>query len=192
MQERTPPKQSDAELLEQYRSNGSMPAFATLYKRYAHLVLGMCIKYLKDREEARDATSAVFEKLFKELKITYIRNFPGWLGFVTRNYCISILRKRGTISSSEMELKHLHENDVENESGSRHFEEEANLAALEKAILSLKDDQQLCVKLFYLEEMSYAAIAEKTGMDLHAVKSHLQNGKRNLKLILEKNARIPE
>jgi RNA polymerase sigma-70 factor (ECF subfamily) len=42
------------------------------------------------------------------------------------------------------------------------------------------------VERFYLHQQSYQQIAEGTGYSLSQVKSHIQNGKRNLKLLLLK------
>ena len=57
---------------------------------------------------------------------------------------------------------------------------------MELAMQQLNKEQQLCVELFYLEKKSYAEIAQVTGFSTLQVKSYLQNGKRNLKLIIEK------
>jgi len=53
----------------------------------------------------------------------------------------------------------------------------------------LGKEQKLCVILFYLEKRSYQEIATSTQFTQMQVKSHIQNGKRNLKLLMEKKAR---
>lgn len=50
----------------------------------------------------------------------------------------------------------------------------------------LKKEQKLCIQLFYLEKKSYEEVAQLTHYTLKEVKSHLQNGRRNLKILLEK------
>jgi RNA polymerase sigma-70 factor (ECF subfamily) len=40
--------------------------------------------------------------------------------------------------------------------------------------------------LFYLEQKCYKDIADLTGYDLNKVKSAIQNGKRNLKICMER------
>ena len=52
---------------------------------------------------------------------------------------------------------------------------------LKEGIGELKDEQRECIELFYLKECSYAEVASMTGFSLKEVKSHIQNGKRNLK-----------
>ena len=182
----------DSELLLSYRKEKNMAAMAELYRRYAHLVLGMCIKYMKDKDEAKDAMAQVFEKLLKELLHTEVHNFKGWLGFVTRNHCISLLRKKGAENERITELSYYSKTGVETEEAERLIEKETTLSQLEQSILELNEEQRLCIQLFYIERSSYAEVSAKTGFDLKAVKSHLQNGKRNLKLLLEKNAHVPK
>ncbi len=62
---------------------------------------------------------------------------------------------------------------------------EKDLTALEDCIEELKEEQQRCVKLFFLEKKSYQQVNEETGLNMKKVKSHIQNGKRNLKMCLE-------
>ncbi|RYF77338.1 MAG: sigma-70 family RNA polymerase sigma factor, partial [Cytophagaceae bacterium] len=63
---------------------------------------------------------------------------------------------------------------------------ERHLSKLPDAMLRLLDPQRVCIDLFYLQQKSYAEVADLTGYDLKQVKSYLQNGRRNLKLILQK------
>ena len=63
---------------------------------------------------------------------------------------------------------------------------EKSLELLENAIEDLKPEQKRCVKLFYLEEKSYQQISAELNLSLMKVKSAIQNGKRNIKLQLEK------
>jgi RNA polymerase sigma-70 factor (ECF subfamily) len=67
-----------------------------------------------------------------------------------------------------------------------HIEKENTLTAMQEALQQLNHEQQVCVTLFYLEKRSYTEIASETGYSMMQVKSHIQNGKRNLRLLLEK------
>lgn len=60
-------------------------------------------------------------------------------------------------------------------------EKEENHELLEKCLKELKDLQQQCVEQFYLKKNSYLEISKSLKVTLSAVKSHIQNGKRNLK-----------
>ncbi len=73
-----------------------------------------------------------------------------------------------------------------------HLEDEPdfnqNLVKLENCINELGMEQQLCIRHFYLAEKCYKEIVDITGFDINKVKSYIQNGKRNLKLCMERNA----
>jgi RNA polymerase sigma factor (sigma-70 family) len=187
---------TDAELIIRYRQSGDKFFVGELFKRYSHLVFGVCLNYFRDKDESKDAVMQIFEKLFDSLKNHEVEYFPAWLGFVSRNYCISELRKEKTLSGREEEHKkdtlqeELHEPSVAKE---QQAEKEASLESLKEAILLLKAEQKTCIELFYLEEKSYSDISEITGYTEKEVKSYIQNGKRNLKILLSnrKHESIP-
>ncbi len=176
----------DNELLEEYRRTGDTEVLGKLYRDYMHLVYGVCLKYLKDRERSQDAVMDIFESLVTKLKKQEVENFKGWLHVVTRNHCLMILRSAAwkremenkPISVMEFTLPAHHENGRM---------PDADIEALKGCIDKLKNEQKECVSLFYLEELSYREITERTRFDLKKVKSHIQNGKRNLKNCMEEH-----
>lgn len=184
---RVPP--DDASLLRKYASSGDLAYLGDLYNRYTHLVYGVCLKYLKDEEASKDAVMQIFEKLTLSLKETEVREFKSWLYTVVKNHCLMLLRAQ---QKQIMErFDHLHENG--HSTTSEAFVESAeelpvdrwNL--IEKGLPTLPEEQQQCIRLFYLEQKSYQEVAALTGYELRKVKSYLQNGKRNLKIFVEKN-----
>jgi len=178
---------TDLELVSRYKLTLDKLYVGELFKRYSHLVLGLCINYFKDKDNAKDALVQIFEKLFDELKKREVENFRAWLCFVSRNYCISYLRKQKTENTRQKDYQIGQETFVEMEPVVRHDDKEVQLQHLEEAIKQLNEEQRICVDLFYLQEKSYQDIAAATGFSLKEVKSFLQNGKRNLKNILTQN-----
>lgn len=172
---------SDTELVTQYKRSGDKQLVGELYKRYAHLVLGMCIHYFKDKDTAKDIVLRIFEKLFDELKKREVENFKAWLTFVVRNYCISEIRKMQTENGRMDEYKRCVEAEEEEETDEV---TEKKIIQLESALNELNPFQKKCIELFYYKKMSYTEIVEITGYSVNEVKSYIQNGKRNLKLIL--------
>ncbi len=175
---------TDNELVSLYKSTSDKIYVGELYKRYTHLVLGMCIQYFKDRDVAKDIVLQIFEKLFDELKKREVENFKAWLTFVVRNYCISELRKMQTQVNRDIEYQYQLKNQSVELDKEEAVEEEQKLEALEKALESLNPFQKKCIELFYLKNMSYTQIVEMTGYSVNEVKSYIQNGKRNLKMII--------
>jgi len=173
---------SDEKLLLEYRQTGDMAALAVLYQQYMHLVFGVCLKYLKDEELSKDAVMQIFEELIVKVTKHDIKQFKSWLYVLSRNYCLMQLR-----SGKKMQTEALDE--VMELAGDLHpdNEREEDLTALERCKEKLPSAQKLSIQLFYIEEKCYKEIADDTGYTLNEVKSYIQNGKRNLKICLEKN-----
>lgn len=182
---KTDNEKSDGELLILYQTTHDLAWLSTLYLRYAPLVYGVCLKYLKDREEAKDAVMQIHEKLIVSLLEHKVINFKSWLYVNARNHCLMQLR-----SGKGKVMEEISPFLMENSMG-EHLEEETekelNIVRLEKCIDALMEAQQRCVRLFYLQEKCYKVIAEETGFDLNEVKSYIQNGKRNLKICMEEH-----
>lgn len=171
----------DRELLALIRQEESSAALGILYERYSHLVMGACLYYIKDEEEAQDLTSKIFEELSGKIKKFDILQFKSWLFQLVKNECFMLLRKKKHLFVSSDLVAEKDETNELNE------EKEQKITLLEEAIQYLNQEQQRCIRLFYLEMKSYADISKELNMDLNKVKSYIQNGKRNLKLLLEKH-----
>lgn len=180
---------SDGELVSNYRLTGNNLFVGELFKRYLHLVYGVCMKYLENTEDSKDATEEIFIKLLVDLKKHEVAHFRGWLHQVAKNYCLMQFRKDKTRIEKRPELQEelvaFMEWDV-----NLHLDNEPNkegqLLGVETAISQLPPDQRTCIELFYLKEQSYQQVMEATGFDFKQVKSFIQNGKRNLKNIINR------
>lgn len=187
-------KRADEELLAEFKSGGDLEVLGELYPRYLHLVYGVCLKYLKEREEAKDAVMQIFEKLIIEIPRHNIENFRSWLHVVTKNHCLMQLRSGRSEKEKLAEWSNDPEFFMETVTDLHPLDEDKDLnrfdGALEDCIERLKEDQRKCIRLFYFENRCYNEIAVNLGINEKKVKSHLQNGKRNLKICLEeKNVR---
>jgi RNA polymerase sigma-70 factor (ECF subfamily) len=154
------------------------------------LVYGVCLKYLKDEDESKDAVLEIFEQLITDLLKHDIVNFKSWLHSVTRNHCLMQLRKEQTQQKRVNEYQYAVEQDGVFEQPFQLHEkqvQETQLTDLEKALLELKEEQRVCIELFFLKEKCYEEVAEITGYTMNQVKSYIQNGKRNLSLKLIDN-----
>ncbi|MBK9191274.1 MAG: sigma-70 family RNA polymerase sigma factor [Crocinitomicaceae bacterium] len=173
----------DAALLKLVQQNDHQ-AMGELFNRYSWLVMGQCLKYLKNRMEAEDMMMTLFDKLPEKIKKNEVVNFKTWLYSVSKNECLMHLRKKN-IKESDAETALLFKED-ESETQFRITElKEQKLKLLEEAIEKLNHEQKRCIELFYLKDHSYDEIVSITKFELSKVKSYIQNGKRNLKLILE-------
>ena len=170
---------SDEALVDMYRTSKSTDAFGLLYERYSHLVYGVCMKYLKDADNAKDASMQIFEKLITDLPRHEVQVFKAWLYRVAQNHCLMILRSNNHLTKS---VDVFNENNVEFvDELHLKVEKEILLTKMEDSLKDLNEDQRRCVEMFYLEKKSYIEIMQETGFNFMQVKSFIQNGKRNLK-----------
>ena len=179
---------SDTDIINRYKKLGVAEVLTPLFDRYIHLVFGVCLKYLKNKEEAKDAAMEIMESLMDKLLQHEIINFPSWLHTVSRNHCLMRIRNRKEDLYIDIDKRKSEQILVESDEDLHlKIEKEAQLDEMEKAIASLNHEQKQCIKLFFFEKRSYDEIANETGYSLNKVKSHIQNGKRNLRNYLIEN-----
>ena len=181
----SPGDHSDEELVSLYRQSGELRVLGELYSRYMDLVYGVCLKYLGDEDDSKDATMQIFEELVTKVKKHEVDHFRGWLYTLAKNHCLMKIRRSGNtrIESFDPERMQFGE-DGHLDSV---IEKEARLERLEECIGKLNDDQKRVVNLFYLDGKGYNEIASSTGLEWNTVRSLIQNGRRNLKICMEKN-----
>jgi RNA polymerase sigma factor (sigma-70 family) len=173
----------DHQLLEQFYADKNNEWLGVLLQRYTMLLLGVCMKYLKNEEEARDCVQQVFLKAVTELHKYRVEYFKSWIYMVAKNHCLMKLRDRG---KATVEINdRIHAAAWEPDNKKELLQKDKALSNLSEAIQQLNKEQQQCITLFYLEKKSYQSITGITGFTMMQVKSHIQNGKRNLKIMLE-------
>jgi len=179
-------RQLDLLQIREFRKTGDMEILGKIYYKYIHLVYGVCLKYLKNREAAQDAVMQIFEKLTIEAIRQEIGHFKNWLYVVSKNYCLMELRRQNV---EDERFKNWAEEEKQiMESGFEiHPIDEANRisVALQDCINKLILQQKDCIQLFYFKKKTYREIASILKSDEKNVKSSIQNGKRNLKICLE-------
>jgi RNA polymerase sigma factor (sigma-70 family) len=182
---------TDSELLQQYKKTADSQWLGWLFERYSLLVFGVCMKYLRNAADAKDATQHVFEKALREVGKYEIPFFKSWIYSVAKNHCLMQIRSRSSKPNTTDEFPEETSTDLltDQELKMRELLMEEQSHQLIDALKELSQDQQVCIQLFYLEKLSYHEIEAKTGLSFSQVKSHIQNGKRNLRIILEKKIR---
>ncbi len=181
---------TDQELLERFYEDHNNEWLGIVLGRYTLLLFGVCMKYLKNEEESKDAVQQIFLKAITELHKYRVDYFKSWIYMVARNHCLMKLRNRPGKKPLDISEQSIAAPDESQGKKMMHEKEEA-LQMMETALQELNEEQKLCVTLFYLEKKSYQEIRDSTGFSMMQVKSHIQNGKRNLKLLFERkmNAR---
>jgi RNA polymerase sigma factor (sigma-70 family) len=176
---------SDNEVLRRYyEEHNNNEWLGVLLQRYTMLLLGVCMKYLKNEEDAKDSVQQVFLKVINDLPKYKVEYFKSWLYMVTKNHCLMKLRDKGKypVELNEQAMSAVDETDTRITA----LEKENHLVSMEQALLLLNSEQQVCIKLFYLQKQTYQQISGSTGLSVMQVKSHIQNGKRNLKIQMQR------
>ena len=173
-------------MLLEYRRSGNLEVLGRLYQPYMSLIYGLCLKYLKDETSSKDAVMQIFEELITKLRIFEVSNFKSWLYTLARNHCLMMLR-----SSSKHEFVTIDDYSLGSLDGPHQEDsnlKENQLESMESCMQKLPEEQRISIDLFYLQQKCYREICDVTGFDMNKVKSYIQNGKRNLKICMEKNS----
>ncbi len=178
---------SEADLLVSYKASGNLETLGKIYEPYMDMVFAVAYKYLRDSDESKDAVMQIFEQLIVKLRNHNVENFRSWLHTVVRNHCLMQMRANGHKKFENSDIFFMENSEKFHQETELDFEIDEKLNGLEKCMEKLNIEQKTSVQLFYIEEKCYQEVAEITGYEMSKVKSYIQNGKRNLKMCLEKN-----
>lgn len=179
---------TDQQLLENFYESRDNHWLGILLQRYTLLLLGVCMKYLKNEELARDSVQQIFLKAITELHKYKVDYFKSWIYMVAKNHCLMQLRDKpgkNTVEVNEKIAEKAEENNIQ-----KLLQDEKVYELMQVALKELNPEQQQCVTLFYLQKKSYQEISEATGFTMMQVKSFIQNGKRNLRILIERKLNV--
>jgi len=177
-------QRSDEHLLAGYKSSADMVALSELFQRYMDLIYGVCLKYLEDKELAKDAVLDIFEELVPKLQKHEVANFKAWVYQLSKNHCLMKIRATKKFSKISSEPELMQNQDLLHLDNDQNREE--SFKQLELCLQQLQEEQKITIELFYLQKKCYNEIVEQTGIEWNKVRSHIQNGRRNLKICMDK------
>ncbi len=178
----------DAALVERFKQTGDVAVLGTLYERYMDLVYGVCLKYLQDGERAKDSVLQLFEELIVKVQKHEIETFKPWLYQVAKNHCLMQLRSDKKFVKAAVDISVVQKEEPLHLNGEP--DGEARLETLQHCLATLNTEQRQAVELFYLQGKSYKEIVPLMGIDVAGVRSFLQNGRRNLKICMDKKTTV--
>jgi RNA polymerase sigma-70 factor (ECF subfamily) len=179
----SPSPQTDKELVTLYKQSEDLAVLGELYQRYMELVYGVCLKYFKETERAKDSVMLIFEELVSKLKKHEVDNFRAWLHQLAKNHCLMQLRTPRNLKTVEFNTEIVQSEENVHLNGE--LEKEENFEKLEYCLTTLTPEQEQVIRLFYLGNKCYNEIVEITGHEWNQVRSFIQNGRRNLKICME-------
>jgi RNA polymerase sigma-70 factor (ECF subfamily) len=184
-------KEEDIQLVARART-GDERAFKALLEKYERAVFTICLRMVRNREEATDLAQESFIKTFSSLdRYNPAYAFSSWLFKITSNLCIDHLRKR-RISTFAMDEP------VEGEKGEftrqyvapdptpdETFSRNEKMQKLDAGIAALPEHYRIMLVLRHQEDMSYEEIAESLAIPLGTVKARIHRAREMLRAILE-------
>ena len=173
----------EKELLNKFYSDLNNEWLGILFPRYTLLLFGVCMKYLKNEDDAKDGVQQIFLKAINEMHKYKVEYFKSWIYMIAKNYCLMKLRDKGKYPAEITDNLAVLPDTAEDKN--LLIAKDKTLSDMQFALQQLNPEQQQCIILFYLEKNSYSEVATRTGFTMHQVKSFIQNGKRNLKLLLQ-------
>jgi RNA polymerase sigma factor (sigma-70 family) len=166
----------DEELVRLFQSSADGNIFAELFGRHRRHIYSVCRGFFCDGSFAEDATQETFLRAYQSIHSFHDGNFCAWLHRIAKHVCIDLLRKlRREVGAEESEMETI--------PGESDLDEKADLRIavkkVRKEIEALSTEQRQCLEMT-IEGYSYEETAGRTGLSVKAVKSHIQNGRRNL------------
>ena len=177
---------SDQELLEYFHDDKNNEWLGILLERYTLLLLGVCMKYLRNEEDAKDSVQQIYLKVIQELHKYKVNYFKSWIYMIAKNHCLMKLRDRHGKIPAGIDENLIAVSPGDEKEREELLENDQTLSLMEESLKELNPEQKQCVTLFYLEKKSYQEINSLTGLSMLQVKSHIQNGKRNLRILIER------
>jgi RNA polymerase sigma-70 factor (ECF subfamily) len=175
---------TDQQLLDNFYADHNPEWLGILLPRYTLLLLGVCMKYVKNEDEAKDCVQQIFLKVITELNKYRVEFFKSWIYMVAKNHCLMKIRDGHGKMPVELTERHMFTTD-EQKDVEQLLQNDRTIELMAESLKALSAEQQQCVTLFYLQKRSYQQISEVTGFTMMQVKSYIQNGKRNLRLMIE-------
>lgn len=175
-------KEQASHLVEQC-IKGNRKSQKTLYKAFYGKMLGVCLRYSSDYNEAKDLVQDGFIKVFEKLcSYNHKGSLEGWIRRLIMNNTIDYLRKKKKMPFN-----------YEEESGIKQLEDDGDEGIIQQKITQLKAEKiiELIQKLspayrsvfnlYVIEDYSHKEIAEMLGISIGTSKSNLAKAKQKLR-----------
>lgn len=174
---------TDVEIIEEIKA-GNTSAYTILLDRYKHMVFTLAFNILLNREDAEELAQDVFVKAFHALPSFKGESlFSTWLYRIVINTSLN-KKKLNRIQFSEFD-KDLNDNNYDGINDLLHQQEiNERKNIVQSAIQLLKENERLCITLFYLNELSLAEINELSGITIPNIKILLHRARKSLHIHL--------
>ena len=157
---------------------GSRKARAKLYKTYAPVLLGICLRYAKNKSEAEDILHEGFIKIYTKIHQTGKGSFEAWMKMVVKNEALQYLRKQ--VSLNKRHERYEKDSEGENIEDDNLSLKDISANQILEMIQELPSGYRLIFNLYVFEEKSHREIAEIMNISEGTSKSQFSRAKKQL------------
>lgn len=153
-----------------------------IYELYYGKMMGVCLRYASNREEAKDLLHDGFIKVFENIgKFNFSGSFDGWVRRIMINTTIDHYRKNKNVFVKDVdEFTNLEMEEQEVEVLSQLKTED-----IMKLVQQLSPAYKAVFNMYVIDGLSHKEVAEELGISIGTSKSNLAKGKQNLKKMLD-------
>ena len=167
---------------------GKHKSFSLLYKKYASVMLGICMRYCKSRVDAEDVMQDGFLKVFSQVhKFRHEGSFEGWIKRIMINAAIDNYQSNLRLSFVQDSGNLIENIDLAEENGDEDMPDELNISreTLMAMIQELPDGYRMVFNLFAVEGFSHKDIADMLGITESTSKTQLLKARKTLRKKIE-------
>jgi len=171
---------TDTQLI-QNTLKGDQSAYGQLVSKYQNYMYTVCLKMLKSKTDAQEATQDTFIKAYRKLTdYKDASKFSSWLYKIAYRTCLDVIRKR----KQTIDLDEINYSLADETTADGNYERNELQQQLRNAIDQLNPKEAGLITMFYLEELSIKELAENSGMQLSNVKVILFRARKKLATII--------
>jgi len=162
--------------------NGDRKAQKAMYDKYSKRMMAVCLRYMKDTEDARDLLQEGFIKLFSNIH-TYAGEgiFDGWVRKIFVNCALERLRQQDVLKNAE-DIDTIDYTGIPDESTVSQMSAEDIMVF----VRSLPDGFRTVFNMFAIEGYSHKEIGEKLNITESTSRSQYMRARKILqKMILQ-------
>ena len=172
---------SDLKIILKKSIAGKQKYQLLLYKRFCHMVYGICRRYANGEDQANDMFQEAFFNIYKNLrKVKDAEALPGWVKRVTVNACLDHLKlnNKGWVDTEEVtEL---------NDGFYSELMDRFSSEQIMTLVNNLPEGYRVVLNMYVMDGFSHKEIAERMGIGESTSRSQLTYAKRILKEQLKK------
>lgn len=159
---------------------GDSVAYSALVTKYSNMVFTLAYNIILNREDAEEIAQDAFLKAFNALSSFKKQSaFSTWLYRIVINVALN-KKKLKRFITADIDEEITTDEDDNIYSLLDQYENRDQKKFIQLAMIALREDERICITMFYLNELSVSEIHELTGISIANIKVLLHRGRKHL------------